>query len=51
VPFASFDDFQALVDVLRDLDGVRAVDTWLHARIRQERYQFAQQLPPAEQLR
>jgi DNA-binding Lrp family transcriptional regulator len=51
VPFASFDDFQALLDQLRELDGVRAVDAWLHARIRQERYQFAQQLPPAEQLR
>lgn len=51
VPFASFDDFQALVDTLRELDGVRAVDTWLHARIRQERYQFAQQLPSPEQLR
>ncbi|WP_413317184.1 Lrp/AsnC family transcriptional regulator [Agrococcus sp. 1P02AA] len=51
VPFASFDDFQALVDALRELDGVRAVDTWLHARIRQERYQFAQQLPLPEQPR
>ncbi|GAA1422859.1 Lrp/AsnC family transcriptional regulator [Agrococcus citreus] len=48
VPFASFDDFQALVDTLREMEGVRAVDAWLHARIRQERYQFAQQLPLPE---
>lgn len=51
VPFASLDDFQALLDQLRDLDGVLAVDTWLHARIRRERYQFAQQLPSAEDRR
>lgn len=51
VPFASFDDFQALLDTLRSFEGVRAVDTWLHARINQERYQFAQQLPLADARR
>ncbi|WP_347754805.1 Lrp/AsnC family transcriptional regulator [Agrococcus sp. ProA11] len=42
-PFASFDELYELLDTLRALDGVLAVDTWLHARIRRERYQFAQQ--------
>lgn len=44
VPFASFDDFHELLDELRALDGVRSVDAWLHARVRQERYQFAPQM-------
>ncbi|WP_354261526.1 Lrp/AsnC ligand binding domain-containing protein [Agrococcus sp. UYP10] len=47
VPFSSFEDFHELLDTLRSLEGVRSVDTWLHARIKQERYQFAHQLPLA----
>lgn len=40
LPFTSLNDYNAFMDDLRRMDGVRKVDAWLHANIRQERYQL-----------
>ncbi|CAM5387714.1 Lrp/AsnC family transcriptional regulator [Leifsonia shinshuensis] len=42
IAFSSLQDFNAFLDQVRRSPGTRAVTSWLHARIRLERYQFMQ---------
>lgn len=42
VPVGSLDELREVLDAARAAPGVISVDAWLHERIRQERYQFAQ---------
>ncbi len=42
IAFASLQDFTAFLDQVRSIPETGAVTTWLHARIRLERYQFRQ---------
>jgi DNA-binding Lrp family transcriptional regulator len=42
IAFSSLQDLNSFLDQLRRIPETRAVTTWLHARIRLERYQFMQ---------